>query len=392
MRSDQPLVIDAAESWKRLQQSASSSSFFPQEAEELFKDQYRQFLEALMIFDRQEYLRGAPYQRNRTRKDQANGFYQRWQTSSFGTVKLSVPRTRSGRFQTRVLERYQRRSGAVNEAIKKVFLSGVSTRQTGAALSGLLGDQVSAGTVSEVSKQLDEQVRQWHHRELPDTYEYLLLDGVSVRIRLADRVQRRMALCAFGITAKGQREMLGFLVVKAESEEHWKNFLLNLHRRGLKGTHLKLITTDGHAGLAAALRYTWPHTPHQRCWAHKLRNLENKLKKSQSACLDEAKLIYQAENRREACKRFKAWKEKWGKLAPSAVRCLEEDLEEMLAFFDCPANRRVKIRTTNVIERAFVEVRRRIRTMCSFTTQSSCERILFSVFDRLNGNWQKRPL
>jgi putative transposase len=389
MRSDQPLVINAAQSWKRLQDSKAQ---FPEQAEELFKEQYGCFLEQLMLYERQEFLQLQPYQRSHKRKDSANGFYCRSQTSSFGTTELKVPRTRSGRFRTQVLERYQRRSQAVDQAIKQVFVSGVSTRQTGAALSGLLGEKVSASTVSEVSKMLDEQVRQWHHRTLQDHYEYLILDAVSVRLRLGGTVKRRMVLCAFGITAKGKRELIDFLIAKSESEDAWKSFLLDLYRRGFKGAILKLISTDGNAGLVKGCSYTWPHAAQQRCWAHKLRNLENKLKKSQGACLAEAKLIYQAKHRQEAEKLFKEWKNRWKAQAAKAVACLEEDLEELLAFFDCPRKRWKKIRTTNVIERAFVEVRRRIRTMCSFSTRSSCERILYSVMDRLNTNWDKRLL
>jgi transposase-like protein len=123
-----------------------------------------------------------------------------------------------------------------------------------------------------------------------------------------------------------------------------------------------------------------------------VRNVENKLKASQRLCVDEAKLIYQAPTRTEALRRFRQWKGRWEAEAPRAVACLEADLEELLAFYDCPEAHRRKLRTTNVIERVFVEVRRRIRTMCAFSTRSSCERILFSVFDRLNTYWSQRPL
>lgn len=388
MRSNEPLSFDAAESWKRMQ----GSQHLGKDLEDHFKDIYRQFLDKLMIYDRQEHLQLRPYERQKKRRDQANGFYRRYLTSTFGTVNLRVPRTRSGKFQTQVIERYRRRTGPVDQAIKQVFLSGVSTRQTGAALAGLLGDRVSAATVSEVSKILDEEVRRWHFRALKDQYEYLIFDGVSVRIRLVGKVKRRMVLCAYGITSQGQRELIDFLIVKSESEANWKTFLLSLFHRGLSGAALKLITTDGNPGLDSALHYTWPRAAHQRCWAHKLRNVENKLKASQGRCLEEAKLIYQAAHRKEALQRFKAWKKAWKQTAPKAVACLDEDLEAMLAFFDCPQKRWIKVRTTNVIERSFVEVRRRIRTMCSFTTQSSCERILYSVFDRMNRNWEKRSL
>jgi putative transposase len=108
--------------------------------------------------------------------------------------------------------------------------------------------------------------------------------------------------------------------------------------------------------------------------------------------LQEAKLIYQAENEQEAIARFRKWKRRWEKDAPRAVHCLEADLEELFSIFRLPPVQRRRLRTTNVIERLFVEVRRRIRTMCAFTTRDSCERILYSVFYRMNQYWAKHPL
>jgi transposase-like protein len=291
-----------------------------------------------------------------------------------------------------VLPRYKRREAAVDEALRRVFLCGVSTRQAGPALAGLLDEAVSAATVSTVAKVLDESVGQWHRRQLSDHYQHLILDGVSVRLRLVGKVQRRMVLCAYGITAQGKGELIDFLIVKAEGEESWKNLLLNLWNRGLRGERLQLIVTDGQAGLVKALGAVWPRAAHQRCWVHKLRNLHSRLKAAQRPCLEEAKLIYQAAHQQEAIARFRKWKARWQASAPRAVQCLEGDLEELLAIFALPIEQRRRLRTTNVIERLFVEVRRRIRTMCAFTTRDSCERILFSVFYRMNRYWEKHPL
>jgi transposase-like protein len=259
-------------------------------------------------------------------------------------------------------------------------------------LATLVEDAVSAATVSAVAKSLDESVHAFHRRHLSDHYRYLILDGVSVRIRLVGKVQRRMVLCAYGVTLEGKRELIDFQIVKTEGEDTWYGLLWNLWSRGLRGEFLELIGTDGQLGLAKAIARLWPAVPHQRCWAHKLRNLENKLKASQKPCLEEAKLIYQASNRTEGIQRFRQWKRRWQRQAPKAVACLEKDLEELLAFFDCPKVHWKRLRTTNVIERLFVEVRRRIRTMCAFTTRSSCERILFSVFDHMNQHWTRHPL
>lgn len=389
MRASEALSYEPAACWRRLQES---KEFFFEDLDAQMKQQHQRFLENLMRFERQCFLNAQPYERRRERVDQANGFYRRQLTTRLGQMELEVPRTRSGCFHTQVLPRYQRRESVINEALKEVFLLGVSTRQTGRALATLVEEPVSAATVSAVAKALDESVHQFHRRPLTDHYRYLLLDGVSVRIRLVGKVQRRMVLCVYGITLKGQRELIDFQIVKAEAQDSWHDLLWNLWNRGLRGQSLELIATDGQLGLAKAIARLWPAVPHQRCWAHKLRNLENKLKASQQACLEEAKLIYQAANRTEAIQLFRKWKRRWQGQAPKAVACLENDLEELLAFFDCPKVHWKRLRTTNVIERLFVEVRRRIRTMCAFTTRSSCERILFSVFNRMNQHWTRHPL
>lgn len=389
MNANSALVIEPAASWRRLQQS---SEFFFEDLEAQMKEHHREFLEALMGYERQCFLKAHPYERSAGRVDQANGFYRRQLTTRLGVLNLTVPRTRSGCFHPQVLPRYQRREPIINEALKQVFLLGVSTRQAGRALATLVEDAVSAATVSAVAKALDRSVQAFHRRSLRGHYRYLFLDGVSVRIRLVGKVQRRMVLCAYGITLEGQRELIDFHLVNAEGQESWYDFLWHLWNRGLRGEPLELIATDGQLGLAKAIARLWPAVAHQRCWAHKLRNLENKLKASQQPCLEEAKLIYQADHRTQAIQRFRQWRKRWQARAPKAVACLEADLEELLAFFDCPKAHWKRLRTTNVIERLFVEVRRRIRTMCAFTTRSSCERILFAVFDRMNQHWTHHPL
>ena len=391
MRANSALVIEPAESWKRLQ--AANPEFFYENLDEYLQEQYRAIINQLMLHERQEFLRCHPYQRREERLDQANGFYKRHLTTRCGCLELSVPRTRSGLFRSQVIRRYKRRDPAVDEAIKNVFLRGVSTRQAGAVLASLLDEAVSAATVSQVAQVLDEVVERFHRRPFQDDYKFITLDAVSVRIRLVGAVRRRMVLCAYGITTKGKRELIDFMITKAEGEETWKGFLLNLQWRGLKGQALRMVTSDGGAGLANALALVWPRADHQRCWVHKLRNLSNKLKASQQACLVEAREIYQlSRNEREAIGRFRLWRSKWRSQAPQAVACLEKDIEALLHFFKAPEKLWKRLRSTNVIERLFVEVRRRIRTMCAFTIQQSCERILYSVFNHMNTYWEKRPL
>jgi transposase-like protein len=185
------------------------------------KEHHRQFLEALMGYERQCFLNAHPDERTDQRVDQANGFSRRQLTTRLGVLELAVPRTRSGGFHTQVMPRDQRREPVINEALKQVCLLGVSTRQTGRALATLGEDAVSAATVSAVAKALDVSVLVFHRRRLADHYRYLILDGVSGRIRLVGQVQRRMALCAYGLTSEGQRELIDFQIAKAEAQDTW---------------------------------------------------------------------------------------------------------------------------------------------------------------------------
>jgi transposase-like protein len=212
MRVRKELVIEPAQSWARLQQ-LKNSEWFIHDLEEQLKENHRIFLEELMRYERQQHLGvAAPYERRQERADQANGFYQRTLLTRLGAMELAIPRSRSGLFQSQVIPRYQRREAAVDEALRKVFLLGVSTRQAGPALASLLDEAVSAATVSAVSKVLDQTVTAWHRRTLSDTYRYLILDAVSVRIRLVGTVQRRVALCVYGVSEEGKRELIDFLI------------------------------------------------------------------------------------------------------------------------------------------------------------------------------------
>lgn len=323
-----------------------------------------------------------------------NGYYPRRLVSQFGLIDgLQVPRCRQGSFSNRVFERYQRHQGEVETLIQETFLAGVSTRRVGEVLNQLLETKVSATKVSRVCLRLDAQVARYHERNLIDEYQYLILDAITLKVRYNGKYHRRKVLAAYGITIFGKRELIDFKQAKAESQEAWESFLNNLYRRGLLGNHLKLIVMDGSPGLKAACGLIFPNAKIQRCWVHKLRNVSNYCKvKHEEACVNGAKKIYLAENRKGALVQFKRWKEVWRHCCPNAVHCLEKDLEDLLAFFDCPVSHRIRVRTTNVIERTFREARRRIRVFSCFSNIQSSERILFAIFDYLNRHWQVKPL
>lgn len=354
----------------------------------------KRLLEHTLEEEREIYLRAARHERTAGRQDYRNGYYSRDLSTELGLLReLRVPRTRTRGFVPQVLDRYQRRRPAVAALLRDAFLTGASTRRVGPLLAPLLGERVSATTVSRITQTLDTDVRAFQHRPLLTPILYLLLDGIRLRVKTPTGVAHRLVLCAYGLTPAGQRVLLSFRQAKAESVPAWGAFLQELYTRGLTGETLRLVVTDGSPGLHAALDLVYPYVARQRCWVHKLRNIAATLpRRLQTACLGEVASIYGAATERAARQAFRAWAGRWRGRAAKAVTCLERDLGELLSCFACPPAHRRKIRTTNAIERAFREVRRRVRPMSCFTNPASCDRIVFAVISHLNAQWERYPL
>jgi len=340
-----------------------------------------------------EELQVSRYQRSRSRQGYRNGYYERSLYTRFGVIKsLRVPRARES-YCSKVLPHYQRRQEEVNQMVRDMFLAGVSTRRVGKVLSRIGGENISAQTVSRIARSLDIEVMLFHSKPVADMYRYIFFDGISLKVKGAGKVHRRQLLCAYGITWEGRREIINFRQAADESEAKWEAFLNDLYNRGVEGKNCDLIITDGCPGLHRALETVYPYIAKQRCWAHKLRNVSNKLRvKDKEECIAGARLIYLAQHRKEAVKNYKDWRWKWYTLYPRAVNCLEKDIDELLSFFDAPVSHRVKVRTTNVIERSFREVRRRVRPMSCFTNSRSVDRIVYGVISHLNQSWKDKPL
>ena len=325
--------------------------------------------------------------------DRRNGYYRRHLLTVLGDIELSVPRTRT--FSARsVVTAYARREHHVDRLILACFVLGFSPRKVGEALLTILGERVSPATVSRVAQTLDQAVAAFHRRRLSNRYRVLIFDGVVLSRRTGAGARRRPVLVALGLTPEGKKEVIDFRLAPAESEGAWEAFLNDLYRRGLTGEELEMIATDGGSGLLAALPLVYPHVPVQRCWAHKTRNILDKMRKADR---DEAKhdlhRISHAHNQVLARKAARYFAERWRHSYPKAVACLRDDLEELLAFFRYhDPEWRKATRTTNAIERRFVEVRRRTRPMGVFSDRTSMERILFAVFSYENKKEGTAPL
>jgi transposase-like protein len=356
----------------------------------------QRLLETSMEIEVQDLIGSPHWEHSLTRPTYRNGHYRRDLLSGLGwIVNLKVPRVRHGGMRFKTLPRYLRRTKDVDAVVLEMFLAGVSTRRVEEVLRPLMGERaLSAQTVSRISRILDFKVSGFHQREIPDDYLYLILDGIYLKAKSPVHSRRRCILVVYGIRADGVRELIDYrLARKGESQAAWEGFLTSLKNRGLEGRSLQLAVLDGNRGLWNALDMVWPDVPRQRCWAHKLRNVANHLpKKLQPACMDQARDIYDAANYTEAVRAFKRWERIWKPLAPAATACLEQDFEDMLRFFQTPKSMWVKLRTTNIIERVFREVRRRTRPMSCFTNTQSVDRIIYAIFNRQNNLWREKPL
>ncbi len=391
MASVKPLTdLTLRDLWREVKDPATLWGDLSQETTRAVKH----LLENRMHDELADYLRAGRYVRLPRRRGHRNGYYYRRLTTTYGTISdLEIPRSRDGGFHPSVVDRYQQRTAQVDALIRSVFLGGVSTRQVGPVLAQVLGDTVSATTASTVTKTLDRAVEAFHCRPLADRYRYLMLDGVSLRVKTPDGTRRRLVLVAYGVSTMGQRELLDYRLVRQEGQGAWEAFLTTLVCRGLAGSQLRLITTDGQRGLHAALDLVYPHVPRQACWVHVLRNVTQHLRaRDRERCLHLARQIYQARDRAAAERALQQWVRAWRRVAPKAVASVLRDWEALLAFYHTPQRDWRRVRTTNAIERVFREIRRRTRPMTCFTNTASCERIVFAIASAMNKRWEGRLL
>lgn len=362
-----------------------------------FKRWFKGILEDCMLTEFEENLVCVPsYERDEKRRNQRNGFYYRSLQTVLGLIEgLKVPRPRTGGFTPKVFEKYERRQKNINKLIAECYWRGISTRDMTHVVHQLTGVHVASSVVTRLTKKWNSEALAWHRRPLSDEYIYLLLDGVWIKNRSIGQ-KRRLVLVAYGVLTNGQREIIDYLLSQSESEVNWQKFLTQLIVRGFKGKNLKLIVSDGCKGLGNAIDLVHPLIDHQLCWAHKMRNILNYVKKSDQ---DEVKKGLQplfgkngASTKEKAALIIWKWQKKWRPQYPEAVKCLERDLERLLLYFSCPKEHHRALRTSNHIERQFREYRRRLRSMEMLPNKDSAERAMYALTQIRNEKLRAYPL
>ena len=321
------------------------------------------------------------YKRSSSRRGYRNGSFERDLLTSYGWIEdLKVPRVREGGMEFEVLERYRRRQRALDRVLLEAFLLGHSTRKSIRWFRRLFGAEISAQAVSNIVKELDGEVQQYHRRCLGDDYRFLYLDGLWITVTRPVKV-KKVLLVALGIRLDGSKELLSFQLAGSESEACWWGFISDLKQRGLVGEKLEVIVSDGASGLVKAHRALYPRVSHQLCAWHKTMDLAHHLtdKRHRSRIMADALRVFEGETATQVRKNLRSFCDKWSIKEPQAVRNFIRGFEYCLVYLEYPDPIRTMLKTNNPVERYLEELRRRIIPMRSFNNCKSAERIIYGV-------------
>lgn len=341
-----------------------------------------------MKAERSSVLNAQPWQRTALRTGYANGFKDKSIASRLGNLDLSVPQVRGGiEFYPSALEKGIRSEKALKLAMAEMYIQGVSTRKVTSVLEKLCGLEISSSQVSNASKLLDEELEQWRNRPI-GRIQFLQLDARYEKVRQDGMVLSCAVLVATGIMEDGKRTVLGTSVSLSEAEVHWRNFLLDLKKRGLHG--LELITSDDHSGLKAALTSVFPSVPWQRCQVHIQRNAASYVPKldMRKGVANDIRNIFNAPDKEEAQRLLDLSIEKYKKSASKLSEWIETNIPEGFAVFKLPENQRKKLRSTNMVERLNREIKRRTRVATLFPNEASLLRLVSAILSETSEEWE----
>ena len=352
------------------------------------RDVIRAVMQEVLEAEMDETLGASKGERTAERVGYRSGHYGRTLITRVGKLELRVPQDRQGRFSTELFERYQRSERALVATLAEMYVQGVSTRKVKAITEELCGHAFSASSISAINKRLDESLAAFASRPLQEPFPYLILDARYEKVREAGVVASQAVLIAVGIDWDGRRQILGVEMANRESRSAWRDFLVGLKARGLKG--VELVVSDDHAGLVRAIGEVVPEAAWQRCYVHFLRNALDYLpRKHGDDCLAELRWLYERRDLAEVRADLVAWLAKWSARYPRLTNWVEDNIEQTLSFFRLPRQHHKHLKSTNMLERLNEEIRRRTYVVRIFPNAESCLRLVRALTVETHENWME---
>ena len=347
-------------------------------------------LEEVLQEEMTQHLEAGYRELTPTRRGERNGHYQRNLVTPAGKIeRLEVPRDREGEFVTELFERYKRMTGDVEEAVLEMYLSGISVRKIAGVTEALSRVKVGKDAVSRIAGRLEEQQRAWRERPLEKAYPYLYLDATYLKVRWGASVTTMALLACVGVDEEGFREVLAVEVAGTEKGVAYASLLRGLLDRGLEG--VRLVISDDHEGIKSAVAGELPGVEWQRCVVHFERNVLSSVPAgAMGEVAEDLKAIFKVRRQRTAQALAEEFVELYGKRFPKAVSVFEAGIEDALTYLNYPGSHHARLRTTNMLERLFREIKRRTRVVGVFPNETSASTLATEIALRSSEEWALR--
>lgn len=359
--------------------------------EEICRQKVGEIIQAALIAEADEFLGRIAGIIGKSTSGYRDG-YEEQRTISYGSTPVAIqrPRVRGSEvpFESEILPPYKRRFPELDKTMHELWLQGLSTRDFEPSLRALLGETapLSPSTVSRVNKQFLDDYGAWSRRPIADEYVYLWADGVYLDAGAED--ERRVMLAVIGVDIKGDKDLLALEDAFGESAESWMVVFESLRDRGLKD--VAMLVADGAQGIWKAFSAVFPRAKQQRCWLHKMRNVEDKLpEKHRPAIHTRLQEIMHAESRLRAERLIEKLARELSKRYPKAAACLRDDVARMTAYFTFPKPHWKHLRTTNIIESNFDVVRSRTNVCKRLRQPESATYLVWALLVRRKKRWRR---
>lgn len=353
---------------------------------EFLRGVVQEAVQAILDAEMEAHLGAGRYERTAGRSGYRNGSKPRTLRTRVGTLELRVPQDREGTFSTEVFGRYQRTEQALVVTLMEMYVQGVSTRKVAAITEQLCGTSFSKSQVSSLTGTLDTVLAAWRERPLVAAYPYLSVDARYEHVRVDGQVVSQGVLVVAGVRDDGRREVLAVEVADTESEATYQDLFRRLKTRGLHG--VVLVTSDDHAGVRAAITRHFQGASWQRCQVHFARNLRGRVGvKHRAQLTEDLRAIFAAPAADQARATAQRCAERWRRSHPAVATALEEELEPCLACLAMPVAHRVRVRTTNGLERFNQELKRRTRVVRIFPHRAALLRLVTALAMEQSEEW-----
>ena len=333
-----------------------------------------------------DHIGAQPHERSEQRRDQRNGARTRGLNTRAGSLELEIPRARNSNFRPTVIEQFKRSERALISVIQEAFIGGISTRKMEDVLEAMGVERLAKSQISELCTELDARAEEFRHRPLTEKYPYLWLDALYEKVRIDDHIVSNAVVIAYGVTAAGFRDVIAIDVVDTESKESWTQLLRSLRKRGLSGT--KLVISDAHEGLKAAIGAVMHGAAWQRCKVHFFRNILAHVPQSRKLEMAAAlKAIFAQVSPGAARRVLHEVRERFTGSLTKALEILNAGIDDALTFLQFPLEHHRKIASNNPIEHLNKEIRRRTRSIGIFPSPESALRLITMILIEQSEDW-----